>query len=148
MKLLTAEDFLSSTERERVKAAVRAAEARTSGEIRIHLDDAVVDEVMDRAAFVFTELEMHRTQDRNGALIYVSVSQHRAAVIGDIGIYEKLPHGFWNDTLHVMLQEFKKGQYCDGLCLGVERLGEQMRAHFPYERGDKNELSDDISYGK
>jgi uncharacterized membrane protein len=112
------------------------------------LDDTIVDDVLDHAAFVFEELGMHRTQHRNGVLIFVSVAQRRAAVIGDIGIHQKLPHGFWNDTLAVILQKFKAERHCDGLCLGVERLGEQLRTHFPRMRDDRNELSDEVSISR
>jgi uncharacterized membrane protein len=145
---ISAEDLLSKGDLERVREAVRNAEARTSGEIRVHLDDTSVDNVLDHAAFIFEELGMHRTQDRNGVLIYVSVAQHRAAVIGDAGIHEKLPHGFWNETLGVILEQFKAERYCEGLCMGVERLGEQLRAHFPRAKDDRNELSDEVSIGR
>jgi len=145
---LSAEELLSRAELERVREAVRKAEARTSGEIRVHLDDTIVDDVLDHAAFVFEELGMHRTRDRNGVLIFVSVAQRRAAVIGDIGIHEKLPHGFWNDTLAVILEQFKAEHYCEGLCAGVERLGEQLRTHFPRMRDDRNELSDEVSINR
>lgn len=148
MNPLTAEEFLTPAELERVRAAVREAESGTSGEIRVHLDDTVVDDVLDHAAFIFQELGMHRTKDRNGALIYVSVAERRAAVIGDRGIHERLPEGFWNDTLSVVLEHFAAGRYADGLCLGVEQLGRQLKAHFPRERNDRNELSDEVSIGQ
>lgn len=148
MSALSAEELLSPAELERVREAIRKAEARTSGEIRVHLDDTIVDDVLDHAAFVFEELGMHRTQDRNGVLIFVSVAQRRAAVIGDVGIHEKLPHGFWNETLSVILERFKAERYCEGLCMGVERLGEQLRAHFPRANDDRNELSDEVSIGR
>lgn len=148
MSALTAEELLSPGELERVREAVRRAEERTSGEIRVHLDDTIVDDVLDHAAFIFEELGMHRTQDRNGVLIYVSVAERRAAVIGDSGINAKLPDGYWNETLGVILEQFKADRYCEGLCMGVERLGEQLRAHFPRMNDDRNELSDDVSIGR
>jgi uncharacterized membrane protein len=145
---ISAEDLLSTGDLERVREAVRQAEARTSGEIRVHLDDTIVEDVLDHAAFIFEELGMHRTQDRNGVLIYVSVAERRAAVIGDAGINAKLPGGYWNETLGVMLEQFKAGRYCEGLCMGVERLGEQLRTHFPRANDDRNELSDEVSIGR
>lgn len=148
MSTLAAEDILSEADLERVRAAIREGESRTSGEIRVHLDDSIVDDVLDHAAFVFEELGMHRTRERNGVLIYVSVAQHRAAVIGDHGVYERLPHGFWNDTLAVVLDQFKAGRYADGLCRGVELLATELQAHFPRAKDDRNELTDDISFGR
>ncbi len=148
MEPLTAEELLNEQEQERVHAAIRAAELRTSGEIRVHIDDSIVDEVMDHAAFIFQELDMHRTAERNGVLIYVSAAQRRAAVIGDAGINSKLPHGYWNATLGVVLDRFREGRYADGLCAGIERLAEQLEQHFPRKSDDRNELSDQISYGR
>ena len=148
MSPLTAEELLSPADLERVRDAVRQAEERTSGEIRVHLDDTIVDDVLDHAAFVFEELGMHRTKDRNGVLIYVSVAERRAAVVGDAGINARLPDGYWNETLSVILEQFKADRYAEGLCMGVQRLGEQLRAHFPREADDRNELNDDISIGR
>ncbi len=148
MSPLTAEELLSPEDLERVRDAVRQAEGRTSGEIRVHLDDTIVDDVLDHAAFVFEELGMHRTNERNGVLIYVSVAQRRAAVVGDAGINERLPAGYWNETLGVILEQFKADRYVEGLCMGVQRLGEQLRTHFPRAADDRNELSDDVSIGR
>lgn len=148
MRALTAAEWLSPTDLDRVRQAVHLAESRTSGEIRVHLDDTIVDDVLDHAAFVFEELGMHRTKHRNAALIYVSVAEQRAAVIGDAGIHEKLPNGYWNSTLGVMLEQFKAGCYAEGLCVGVERLGAQLAQHFPREGDDRNELTDEVSIGR
>lgn len=145
---VAAEDFLTEAERLRVKEAIHQAEGRTSGEIRVHLDEAIEEDVLDHAAFVFEELGMHRTKDRNGVLIYVSVPSKRAAVIGDKAIHERLGDGYWNDVLGILLAHFREGRPCEGLCKGVERLGEQLRTHFPHERNDINELDDDVSFGK
>lgn len=129
-------------------AAIRAAESRTSGEIRVHIDDNIVDDVLDHAAFIFQELAMHRTEERNGVLIYVSAAQRRAAVIGDSGINARLPHSYWNETLGAVLDRFRQGQYAEGLCAGIERLAGQLERHFPRQSDDRNELSDQISYGQ
>ena len=96
MNAVSAEELLTEQDLERVHAAIRAAEQRTSGEIRVHLDDVIVDDVMDHAAFVFQELAMHRTRERNAVLIFINVAQRRAAVIGDVGIHARLPKGYWN----------------------------------------------------
>lgn len=143
-----ATDLLNPADLARVRQAVRAAESGTSGEIRVHLDDAIVDDVLDHAAFVFQELDMQRTRDRNGVLIYVNAAQHRAAVIGDAGINAVLPDGYWNETLGVLLDHFRAGRYADGLCAAVERLGAQLRQYFPPRPDDTNELSDEVSIGR
>lgn len=142
------EEWLTREELARVRDAVRNAEKRTSGEIRVHLDVAIMENVLDHAAFVFDELDMTKTKDRNGVLIYVSVPGRKVAVIGDVAIHAKLGDGYWRGVLELILGHFKQDRFCDGLCAGVERLGEQLREHFPYQRDDVNELSDDVSFGK
>lgn len=142
------EEWLSPAELDRVRDAVRTAEKRTSGEIRVHLDVAIMENVLDHGAFVFDELGMTRTKDRNGVMIYVSVPGRKVAVLGDVAIHAKLGNDYWHGVLELILGHFKKDRFCEGLCTGVERLGEQLREHFPYERDDENELSDDVSFGK
>lgn len=142
------EEWLTLAELDRVRDAVAAAEKRTSGEIRVHLDVAIMENVLDHAAFVFDELGMTKTKDRNGVLIYVSVPGRKVAVIGDVAIHAKLGDGYWRGVLELILEQFKQDRFCEGLCAGVERLGEQLSAHFPYQREDVNELSDDVSFGK
>lgn len=142
------EDWLTDDELGRVRDAVRAAEKRTSGEIRVHLDVAIMEDVLDHVAFVFDQLGMAKTKDRNGVLLYVSVPGRKVAVVGDTAIHARLGQGYWQQVLDLVLGHFKQDRFCEGLCAGVEAIGEQLRAHFPYERGDVNELNDEVSFGK
>lgn len=144
---LLAERFLTPAEHARVRAAIAEAESRTSGELRVHLEDLCQEDVLDHAAFIFDELGMHRTAARNGVLIYISVGDHRMAVIGDAGINAVVPAGFWNDVLGVLRLHFAAGRNADGLCEAVHMVGAKLRAHFPRGSADRNELPDDISIG-
>ncbi|MBK9273013.1 MAG: TPM domain-containing protein [Flavobacteriales bacterium] len=144
---MLAERFLTPAERERVKAAIAQAEHATSGELRVHLEDRCEEDVLDHAAFIFDELGMHRTAARNGVLIYVSVGDHRLAVIGDAGINAVVPPNFWNDVLGVLRLHFAAGRHADGLCEAARMVGEKLKAHFPRRSDDRNELPDDISIG-
>ncbi|MGB6048278.1 MAG: TPM domain-containing protein [Flavobacteriales bacterium] len=142
------EEWLTREELDRVRDAVRAAEKRTSGEIRVHLDVAIMEEVLDHAAYVFKDLGMAKTEARNGVMIYVSVPARKVAVIGDVAIHAKLGDTYWEGVLEVILGHFRQDHFCEGLCAGVELLGEKLREHFPYQRDDVNELKDDVSFGK
>ena len=142
------EEWLTREELDRVRDAVRTAERRTSGEIRVHLDVAIMEELLDHAAHVFKNLGMAKTEARNGVLIYVSVPARQVAVIGDMAIHAKLGDTYWHEVLEVILGHFRQDHFCEGLCAGVELLGEKLREHFPYQRDDVNELSDDVSFGK
>lgn len=147
MKALRAATFLSPAERDRVALAVSEAERLTSGEIRVHLEDRTRDEPLDRAALVFERLGMQRTRGRNGVLIYVSVGDRKAAVIGDEGISSRVPERFWNDVLGVMQLHFAAGRRADGLCEAVRMVGEKLKAYHPHEPGDRDELPNEVSVG-
>lgn len=147
-QVVTAEDLLSETELLRVREAVGAAEKRTSGEIRVHLEDHIEEDVLDHAAFIFEELGMHRTKDRNGVLIYLSVADRHLAVIGDVGINQKVPANFWNDVLGLLKLHLAAGRAAEGLVEAVHMVGEKLRDHFPLQADDRNELANDVSVGR
>jgi uncharacterized membrane protein len=144
----TAEEFLPEADRKRVAEAIRMAEQRTSGEIRVHIEDHIEEDVLEHAAFIFNELGMQRTKDRNGVLIYVSVADRKAAVIGDSGINDRVPPRFWHDVLSVMQIHFAAGRHADGLCEAASMVGEKLRDHHPYQRNDADELSNEVSIGR
>lgn len=143
-----ARNFLSKEDQAKVVNAIQEAEKNTSGEIRLHIEDYCKEDVMDHAAFVFEKLEMHQTQLRNGVLFYVSIEPHGFAILGDVGINQKVKDGFWENIKNHVIENFKKGQYAEGLSEGIVMAGEQLKKYFPYEADDVNELSDEISFGK
>lgn len=145
---LAAEELLTEAERLRVRAAIDAAEKRTSGEIRVHLEDHIEDDVLDHAVFIFEELSMHRTRDRNGVLIYLSVGDRKLAVIGDVGIDQQVPKDFWHDVLGILKLHLAAGRAADGLVEAVHLVGEKLRLFFPLRSDDRDELSNDISFGR
>jgi uncharacterized membrane protein len=148
VSVLTAEEFLPEADRKRVAEAIRMAEQRTSGEIRVHIEDHIEEDVLDHAAFIFNELGMQRTKDRNGVLIYVSVADRKAAVIGDGGINDLVPPRFWHDVLSVMQIHFAAGRHADGLCEAASMVGEKLRDLHPFQRNDTDELSNEVSIGR
>lgn len=147
-QVLTAEDLLSEVELLRVREAIGVAEKRTSGEIRVHLEDHIEEEVLDHAAFIFEELAMHRTKDRNGVLIYLSVADRKMAVLGDVGINARVPENFWNDVLGLLKLHLAAGRAAEGLVEAVHMVGEKLRDHFPLQADDRDELSNDVSFGR
>lgn len=141
------EDFLTAVQEKEVVAAIRQAEQTTSGEIRVHLEKHTELNVLERAAAVFHWLKMDNTVQRNGVLIYVAVEDHKFAIYGDQGINDLVPNNFWESTKDAILSKFKEGNFTQGLIDGVLLAGEQLQKYFPWEHGDINELSDEISKG-
>ena len=143
-----AKDIFTEAQQQEVRDAIQEAELHTSGEVKVHIERKLKENVMDRASHVFEQLELHQTKLRNGVLIYLAIESKEFAILGDAGINEKVPKGFWDSTSILMLEQFKKGDFVGGLVAGAKEAGLQLKAHFPYQKGDINELSDDISFGK
>ena len=139
------EEFLNREEEQRIVEAIRTAEKETSGEIRVHIENDSTKHCLEHAKEVFHLLHMDETAEKNGVLFYVAVHTHQFAIIGDSGIDEKVPDNFWNDVKDTVTGEFSKGNKADGLILGILEAGQKLQQYFPYNKEDKNELSDDIS---
>lgn len=134
----------SNEEKEAIKLAIQKAEYNTSGEIRVVVEDKCREDVLDRAAYQFKKLAMHKTALRNGVLIYLSITDKKFAIIGDAGINAVTGPDFWNEAKEQMLAHFRENQLVEGLTSGITLVGQAMKTHFPYTKDDKNELSDDI----
>jgi len=142
------EDFLTTAEEQEIVQAIGLAEKNTSGEIRVHIEKETSIAAIDRAMEVFRNLNMENTQERNGVIIYVAVKSHQFAIYGDQGINEKVADDFWNCTKDIMVNHFRNGDFKQGLIEGILNAGEQLKKHFPYQDGDTNELSNEISKGE
>lgn len=127
--------------------AIRAAELRCSGELRVHLVRHCHTDPAEAAADIFERLGMRKTEKRNGVLIYVAWKSHRFAVIGDAGIHEKVGPEFWLRVHDAMKEKFQTGDLTSGIEAGIYMAAEQLSVHFPRLDDDKNELDDSISYG-
>ncbi|RMF24057.1 MAG: TPM domain-containing protein [Bacteroidetes bacterium] len=140
-------NFFSKEDERRIIEAIREAEGRTSGEIRVHLEPKVNGDPLEAAAAVFHRLKMDRTAERNGVLIFLVPKEHKFAIFGDKGIHEKVPPGFWEEVRDIMREHFRQGRFADGVCEGIRRAGEKLATYFPRKDDDINELTDEISYG-
>ena len=139
------EDFLSKAEEQEIVHAIVEAEKNTSGEIRVHIEEHTEKSPLERAQEVFFELKMDETQDRNGVLFYVCVSDKKFAILGDKGINEAVESDFWDCTKDTVIANFKEGNFKKGLVEGILRAGERLKKNFPYQSDDTNELSNEIS---
>lgn len=133
-------------QKEAMVKAIQAAEKDTSGEIRVHFENHTSKDALDRAAQVFAELKMHRTALRNGILIFIALDDKKMAILGDAGINTKVPANFWDETKNRMIEKFRQGQICEGICEAIREVGKQLKAFFPCQPDDVNELSDEISF--
>ncbi len=144
---VSAKKFFTPEQQEDVKQAILNAELDTSGEIRVHIENSCNGDVLIRAAEIFKKLKMDRTKLRNGVLIYLAIENRKFAIIGDAGINAIVPENFWEQIKFNMLSRFREGEFTLGLSEAITATGAQLKQHFPHDRDDVNELSDDISFG-
>lgn len=143
MGLLWEHDF-TEADKEKLRKSIRSAESHTSGEVRVYFEKSTENEpVLQRAEEAFIALNMHETKDRNGVLFYVAFEDRVFAVVGDAGIHEKVHQEFWDSTKEILAEHFAREDYVEGLSKAILEVGRQLKAYFPWEDDDKNELSDE-----
>jgi uncharacterized membrane protein len=141
--------FLTEDEITSVLNAVRKNEEGTSGEIRICIErNCPYVDPLDRARELFYQLKMMNTTHRNAVLIYISHLDHDFALFGDGAIHEKVRQDFWNQEAKRLSYHFYHHDEADGIVKCIEQVGEQMRTYFPFTGVKKNELPDEIVFGK
>jgi putative membrane protein len=102
-------------------------------------------QVEQRALQEFHQHRLSHTQKSTGILIFISIMEHRAVVLGDKPIAEKLPQETWDKILDVLVGGIKKRQTIEGLQESIRMCGEVLKVHFPIDRqSDKNELSNQL----
>jgi uncharacterized membrane protein len=142
--------FFTQKEQDDILKAITEAEKKTSGEIRIYIESRCkYVEPLDRAGEIFYKLMMDKTAERNAVLVYLAVKDHQLAMFADEGIHLKTGKEFWKKEVQLMLSHFNKQDYAAGLINVIKEIGDALHYHFPYlENVDKNELPDDIVFGK
>jgi 2-amino-4-hydroxy-6-hydroxymethyldihydropteridine diphosphokinase len=139
------QEFLSALDQQRIEQAIGEAEKGTSGEIRVHVQPKVLGaEIRTIAEKTFERLGMTKTAQRNGVLLFIASEDRRFVILGDKGIDDKVPAGFWDDVLAKLTIRFKGGEFTDGIVEAVATTGEHLARYFPPKEGDVNELSNAI----
>ena len=145
-KKMQLDNFISKHDQGRVVAAIGEAEKMTSGEIRVHITPRCGKDVMHDAINAFDRLGMYKTRHRNGVLIFVAFESRKFPILGDSGINEVVSANYWDQEKDILLEYFKQGDPATGLCTVISRVGTKLKAYFPIEDDDVNELSNEISY--
>jgi uncharacterized membrane protein len=139
-------EFLKQLRHDDIVAAVREAESKTSGEIRVFISHKKIEDAVAAGQATFLRLGMAKTRHRNGVLIFVAPKAHKFAVIGDEAVHQKCGDVFWQALAAEMSGYFKKSDFTQGILHGVKKAGELLAAHFPPQPGDGNELPDQVEH--
>lgn len=100
--------------------------------------------VRRRAIELFKTAAERRTVGRTGILIYLSLGEHRAEIIGDEAIARVAPPETWADEMEALLAEAREGRYIDGIVAAVAKVGAVLAEHFPKSRANPNEIPDKL----
>jgi len=136
--------FLNQLQHDEIIAAIRAAESKTSGEIRVFISRKHVEDPVVAAQKQFERLGMTKTHHHNGVLIFVAQRARKFAVIGDTAVHQRCGDGFWQALAGEMAGHFKQSNFSAGIIHAIQKAGDLLAAHFPPLPGDGNELPDEI----
>jgi uncharacterized membrane protein len=142
---MTQKEFLARLDQPRIVAAIADAEKRTSGEIRVHVQPKAAGEIRTIAEKTFERLGMTKTALRNGVLLFIASEEKKFVILGDRGIDEKVPAGFWDEIAAKLTIRFQAGELTEGIVDAIHSAGEQLLEYFPRATDDVDELSNDIS---
>jgi Predicted membrane protein len=134
MSLFRRKEFFTDEEKQSIIDAVRNAEQRTSGEVRVFVESRCrYVNAIDRAVEIFENLQMQKTELRNATLVYVAVKDRQLAVFGDEGIHQKVGNEYWANEVVKMIKAFNRDNIAEGISQCVLNIGEALATHFPYD---------------
>jgi hypothetical protein len=130
----------------KVVEAISEAEDITSAEIRVHYTVCGSKlPLLDEAQKVFEKLEMHKTESRNGVLIFLRLKSKEIAVIGDEGIHQHVGTAFWEAVKDEIIRNIQSHTLTEGIVKGVHVVGKQLSKFFPPSDENPNELSNEVT---
>ena len=141
--------LFTKEEEAQIISAIREAESRTSGEIRLFVEDFCMrDFPVERAEEVFQLFGMFNTKERNAVLIYLAEKSRHFAIWGDAGIHERVGFQFWEQEKKLLQEHFRLDEAAEGISLAIQLIGTRLSEYFPAdENNNANELPDEIIYG-
>jgi putative membrane protein len=100
--------------------------------------------VRRRAVMLFNTGAERRTIGRTGILIYLSMGEHRAEIVGDEAITAETTPETWGEAMAALLKDVKEGRPGDGIVAAVGLIGDVLAEHFPKSSEDSNEIPDKL----
>ena len=100
--------------------------------------------VRRRAVAIFKAAAEKRTAGRTGILIYLSMGERRAEIIGDEAITSVTTPETWGDAMAALLVDVKAGRVADGIVAAIGEVGSVLTEHFSRSVEDVNEIPDKL----
>jgi uncharacterized membrane protein len=140
-------EFLGKLEHGAIVSAIRDAESKTSGQIRVFIQRGKLNvDPLAAAQKRFHRLGMHKTSERNGVLIFVAPRAHKFAVVGDQAIHQECGDELWQSLVEKMRDHFRNEKFTHAIVDAIREIGDALAAQFP--RGSTSSgLPDEIIEG-
>jgi uncharacterized membrane protein len=127
-------EFLSKLEHDEIVKAIRNAESKTSGEIRVFIQRGELKEdPLVAAQRRFHRLGLHKNAKHNDVLIFVAPRAHKFAIMGDEAIHQKCGEELWQRLVEKMREHFRNEKFTHALIEAIHEIGDALAAHFPKE---------------
>lgn len=141
-------EFLTKLEHDRIVEAIRAAESKTSGQIRVFIQRGKLDvDPLSAAQKKFYRLGMQKTTERNAVLIFVAPRAHKFAIVGDKAVHEKCGEALWQRIVARMREHFRNENFSHAIVDAIRETGDALAAHFPKGSASAGNLPDDVVEG-
>lgn len=100
--------------------------------------------VRRRAITIFKAAAERRTSGRTGVLIYLSMAERRAEIVGDEAILKVTDEHTWGEAMTALIRDVREGRPADGIVAAIECVGAVLATHFPRSADDLNEIPDSL----
>lgn len=102
------------------------------------------DEAHENAVKEFLARNVHRTAERTGVLIFVSLAERYAEIVADAGINDRVDQSQWDQAVAALIAAARRDRLADGFVEAIGTVGGMLAQHFPAKAGDLNELDDHL----
>jgi len=142
--------FFSEDDLGAISKAVREAEGRTAGEIRVHIAYNLLPLERPRARAIreFFRQGMDKTRERTGVLLFFVLKKHRFEIVADQGIHHQVADGTWEQIARRLETAIRDEGLTNGICGGVRQIGEVLAQHAPRRPDDRDELGNEVTFSE
>lgn len=141
-------NYLSDDELLRISNKIKDAEKTTAGEICVSIKEKKSliqsSSIYELAKKEFYKLNVNKTRDKTGILIFILLDKKQFYILADEGINEIVSENTWDVLKDKMQKMFREGNFCKGIIYGIDEVGSLLSKHFPIKPDDTNELSNQV----
>ncbi len=121
-----------------ISKTIEEAECTTSAEFEVIIERSLPMDVLNanesahtRAEQLFAQYRVWDTEDNNGVLIYLNLSDHAIELVLDRAAARVFKQQQLDEIVYNMGEKFKKKQYQEGICDAIVELASVLSHPFP-----------------